>query len=56
MEGDVYDDKLLSDEERETQYHMVRVIKCTAQQECQWEDYFEDYPVVVDGIIYQRDQ
>ena len=54
MEGDVDNDELLSDEERETQYHIVRVIKCTAQQECQWEEYFEDYPVAVDGIIYQR--
>ena len=54
MEGDVYDDKLFLDKERETEYYIVRVVKCTAQQECEWEEYFDEYPVAVEGIIYQR--
>ena len=32
----------------------MRVIKFTAQQEWEWEDYFEEYPVAVNGYVYQR--
>ena len=62
MEGDVDNDELDSDEElpkpidepRETQYLIVKRVRCTAQQERQFEDWFDGYPVAVDGIIYQR--
>ena len=47
MEGDV-------DEPREMQYLVVRRVRCTAQQERQFEELFNGYPVAVDEIIYQR--
>ena len=42
------------DEPRGAQYITVRVFRCKAQQEWQLEDWFEYYPVAVDGVIYQR--
>ena len=54
MEGDVDNDELLSDEEREPELYVMRVVKCTARQEREWEDYFEEYLVAVNDYVYQR--
>ena len=54
MEGDVENNELLSDEEREPELYVIRVVKCTARQEWEWEDYFEAYPVAVNDYVYQR--
>ena len=62
MEGDVDDDGAYSDEgwplpfdePRGKTYIIVRIFRCKARQEWQLEDWFECYPVAVDGVIYQR--
>ena len=62
MEGDVDNDGFDSDEDwpspidepRGTQYLIVKFFRCKAQQEWQLEEWFEYYPVAVDGVIYQR--
>ena len=37
-----------------TTHLIVKVFRCKAQQEWQLEEWFEYYPVTVDGVIYQR--
>ena len=37
-----------------TQYLIVKIFKCRAQDEWQLEEWFETYPVAVDGVIHQR--
>ena len=54
MEGDGDNDEVLSDEEREPDYYIMRVVTCTARQEREWEDYFEEYLVAANGFVYQR--
>ena len=47
MEGDV-------NEPRETQYRVIKRVRCTAQQERQHEEWFRGFPVAVDEIVYPR--
>ena len=54
MESDGGNEELFSDEEREPDLFVLRVVKCTARQEEEWEDYFEEYLVAVNGYVYQR--
>ena len=64
MEGDVDSDGFDSDkdwpspidEPRGTQYLIVKIFRCKAQQEWQLEEWFDWYPVAVDGVVYQRDE
>ena len=53
MEGDEEGEELFLDEERETELTVLRVVKCTARQEEEWDDYFEEYSVAVDGYVYR---
>ena len=53
MESDGENKELFSDEERETELTVLRVVKCTARQEEQWYDYFEEYSVAVNGYVYR---
>ena len=53
MEGDEEGDKFLSDEEREPELTILRVIKIAARNEAEWDDYFDEYHVGVDGYVYQ---
>ena len=62
MEGGVDNDGFDSDEDlpepidepQETQYLIVKRVRCKAQQERQLEEWFDWYPVAVDGVIYQQ--
>ena len=53
MEGGGENEELFSDEEREPDLFILRVVKCTARQEEEWDDYFEEYSVAVDGYVYR---
>ena len=58
MEMDVNNDGTYSDEEWPThepwgkKYLIIKIVKCRAQDEWQLEEMFEDYPVAVEGVIY----
>ena len=47
MEGDV-------NGPRETQYRVIKRVRCMAQQEKQHEEWFHGFPVAVDEIVYQQ--
>ena len=53
MEGDEEGEEFLSDEERVPVLTVVRVAKIAARNEAEWDDYFDEYHVGVDGYVYQ---
>ena len=54
MEGDEEGEEFLSDEEREPELTILRVVKIAARNEAEWDDYFGEYHVGVDGYVYQQ--
>ena len=60
MEVDANNDGPYSDEDLPMhepwgkKYLIVKIFKCRAQDEWQLEEWFETYPVAVEGVIYQR--
>ena len=51
--GSYSDEELPTHEPWGTNYLVVKVFRCKAQQEWPLGEWFEYYPVEVDGIIYQ---
>ena len=53
-DGPYLDEEFPTHEPWGTQYLIVKIFNCRAQDEWQLEEWFEYYPVAVDGVIHQR--